>query len=125
MNDDNDDELDRALFALALEEPPAGLREAILAATVDAPVLEPAPLRPWEAWGLASALAVTLWLALWVLHGEAGTLSAALANAGAQTLGLLERPATLAWLAVGGATAFWLTQANLVPAAPARPPVRR
>ena len=36
MNGDYDD-LDRALMALPLEEPPAGLRESILASTIYAP----------------------------------------------------------------------------------------
>ena len=44
-----DDDLDRALFALPLEEPPADLHRRIMAATV----LRPAPeFRQWELWAL-------------------------------------------------------------------------
>jgi hypothetical protein len=61
----HDDELERLLAALPLEEPPATLHARILAATVAAP---PAPpVRTWEPWlvGLFAALAVWLsWLVL-------------------------------------------------------------
>ena len=47
-----DDELDRALFALPLEEPPADMHERIMAATV----LRAGPaFRTWELWLLAAA----------------------------------------------------------------------
>jgi hypothetical protein len=61
----HDDELDRLLAALPLEEPPPTLHARILAATVATP---PAPpVRAWEPWlvGLFAALAVWLtWLVL-------------------------------------------------------------
>ena len=46
---ENDDELERALLSLELEEPPADLRRSILASTVyHVPVA--ASVRPWEPW---------------------------------------------------------------------------
>lgn len=59
-----DDDLDRALFALPLEEPPQGLREAILRATVYAPVRVSAPFSVAETIGIGIALALAAWIAL-------------------------------------------------------------
>jgi hypothetical protein len=103
----NDDaELERALFALPLEEPPADLRASILTATVYRPA---PPFSVWEATLIGAIAAVSIWLIALIAMGGAplfvGTL-AAIATA-------IERPlyhvTTLAWLAAGIATAFWLS----------------
>jgi hypothetical protein len=103
----NDDaELERALFALPLEEPPLDLRASILTATVYRPA---PPFTVWEATLIGAIGAILLWLIALIAMGGAplfvDTLSAIVTT--------VERPlyhvATLAWLAAGIATAFWLT----------------
>ena len=54
---DEHDDLDRALFALPLEEPPAGLRASILRATVFAGPAVASPLGRAETVGIGIALA--------------------------------------------------------------------
>jgi hypothetical protein len=109
MNHDEYDDLDRALFALPLEEPPAGLRGSILRATVYA---SPAP----EAFGRMETIAVGVLLALasWLailcatdrtlVHGLEGFLGAFLA--------VLSDPRTVVWLGLGAAIAAVLTFGN-------------
>jgi hypothetical protein len=103
---DSDDALDRALFALPLEEPPAGLRASILTATA----YRPAPaFTMWEAVFIGTVTAVMAWLvALIVLGGGPLFVSTvtAIAFTGARAI---SNTGNLAWLAAGGATAFWLT----------------
>jgi hypothetical protein len=117
MNDEFDD-LDRALFALPLEAPPAGLRESILRATIYAPAAEPA-FKTWEIAAIGAALAVAVWLSIIVVTDRAFGLAL---TAGALALGhAFSDPATLTWLSVGGGIAIWLTIAN---STPLRLPVR-
>lgn len=102
----NDDDLDLALFALELEEPPADLRASILAATV----YRPAPMFS-RAEIVALALITTAIVALvgFVIAGG-GTLFAN--SVEALETGLVQtfsNYTTLGWLAVGGATAIWLS----------------
>ncbi len=102
----NDDDLDLALFALELEEPPADLRASILAATV----YRPAPMFS-RAEIVALTLITTAIVALigFVVAGG-GTLFAH--SVQALERGLVEtfsNYSTLGWLAVGGATAIWLS----------------
>ena len=98
MNERTDDELDRLLAALPLEEPPAGLHASILAATVQRVPAE--PIDPWE----ASAWGVLLALALWfVTHGSAFAGVVTLLD---RVAFALAQPATLIWLTVGAAVAF-------------------
>ncbi len=101
----DDDALDRALFALPLEEPPADLRSSILTATV----YRPAPAFSfWEVTVLGALAAVVVWLIAVVAMGG-GTLFADTLGTVAATIGRsLSNVKTLAWLAAGGATAFWL-----------------
>jgi hypothetical protein len=103
----NDDaELERALFALPLEEPPADLRASILTATVYRPA---PPFSVWEATLVGAVAAVSIWLIALIAMGGAPLF--------VQTLGAIataiERPlyhvTTLAWLAAGIATALWLS----------------
>jgi hypothetical protein len=108
MNDEFDD-LDRALFALPLEVPPAGLRESILRATVYASVAEPA-FRPWEIAAIGAALAVAVWLAIVVATNRA---FGAELTANAVALGrAFADPAFLVWLTVGTAIAIWTSAAG-------------
>jgi hypothetical protein len=109
---DSDEELERALFALDLEEPPADLRASILAGTVYRVPLA-ATVRPWEVWLYGALCALLAWMLILVAHGSArGALEAANAY-GAQALSLLAQPAVLFWTAVGGAAAAWISQMNL------------
>lgn len=102
-----DDELDRALFALPLEEPPAELHRRVLAATV----LRPAPaFRPWELIALIVALGVVTLLTAYVFTSvpHAGSRLAATIVAGLRELGLFSR-STYVWLAIGLSTAWWIS----------------
>ncbi|HZY99476.1 MAG TPA: hypothetical protein VFE36_07870 [Candidatus Baltobacteraceae bacterium] len=102
----DDDALDRALFALPLEEPPADLRASILTSTV----YRPAPAFSfWEITGLGVIAAVLVWLVALIAMGG-GTLFVQTISAIASSLARpLSNVTTLAWLAAGAATAFWLT----------------
>ena len=104
MNYHDDDALDRALFALTLEEPPAGLRAAILSSA-----LYPAApaFSPWEIAGLGAFLAIMVWLAITVVSG--GNILFAHAESIGVGIGrALTDYSTLWWLALGGATATWM-----------------
>jgi hypothetical protein len=102
----DDDALDRALFALPMEEPPAGLRASILTATV----YRPAPAFSfWEVALLGSLAAVVVWLIATVFLGGGALFAHTLAAIGSVVGRSLTNVATLAWLAAGTATAFWLT----------------
>ncbi|MHB8147927.1 MAG: hypothetical protein ACYDGM_11800 [Vulcanimicrobiaceae bacterium] len=102
----NDDALDRALFALELEEPPADLRSSILAATV----YRPAPMfSRAEIVGLSLITAAILTLIGCVIAGG-GTLFAHSVRVLEDSLvRTLSSYTTLAWMAAGGATAIWLS----------------
>lgn len=106
MNSYSDDDLDRALFALDLEEPPAGLRGSILAATCyRAPVI----FKQWEIVLLGVALAVVAWVAFAIVTGGLPALAGNLQN-GLESIGAtLSNTSTLAWMAAGGAVAVWLS----------------
>ena len=98
MNDRTDDELDRLLAALPLEEPPAELRTSILAATVRRVPAE--PIDPWEAgaWGLLLAFAAWFIPHFSDLNGIIATID--------RVAFALAQPTTLIWLTVGAAVAF-------------------
>lgn len=105
MNMD-DQELERAILELPLEEPPEGLRASVLLATA----YRPAPAFSFpELVVLGSLGAVALWLvALLVMEG--GSLFVhTLATIGSILSRTFSNAAVLAWLAAGGATALWLT----------------
>lgn len=107
MNDDFD-ELDRALFALPLEVPPPGLRQAILNATVFAQprATSESVVRPWEAWAVGGALGVAVWL-VYALIAYKGFALAFTAETMATARAFAE-PSTLVWLGAGAAVAAWL-----------------
>ena len=103
----HDDDLDRAIAALPLADPPAGFHARVLAATVYRP--EPA-VRNWEVWLIGTLVAVAAWLT-WAV---AGTTSASqrivetLVDT-VQTAGLTSTY-TVLWLAVGVSAAWWISQ---------------
>ena len=106
MKYDSDDALDRALFALPLEEPPADLRAAILTATVYRPV----PLfKPWEIALLGVVAAVATWLIAIVVLGGGQLFVHSLEAIVSSVVDALSNYTTLAWIAAGGAAAIWLS----------------
>ena len=108
-----DDELDRALFALPLEEPPADLRPRILAATI---LRAPAPFKVWEYWLLGTAVAFAVWCTYFMLASTPAATERFLDNAGAlvRTTGLASL-GTLFWLAIGMSSAWWISSLTLMP----------
>jgi hypothetical protein len=109
-NYENDDDLERALFAMDLEEPPADLRNSILAATIyHVPVAATVPA--WEPWLYGGLCAALVWLLIAVIRG--GTPVAIAESYGAEFVALVSQPATLFWIAVGGAATFFISQMNL------------
>jgi hypothetical protein len=101
MNDEFDD-LDRALFALPLETPPAGMREAILRATSHMPATAFA-LGRYEIVAIGSFLAIFVWMLL-VLLGDPTRASDFNLEVSA-VVSALAQPATLLWLATGASVA--------------------
>jgi Na+/proline symporter len=111
----DDDDLDRALAALPLEEPPARLHARILAATVDAPPVA-APFHPWELWLVGVLAALAVWLS-WLVVAEphlAQRFSDALATSIATVAASSQ---TWLWVAIGAlaAAAISATSAPLAP----------
>lgn len=102
----NMDELERALFALPLEEPPEGMRASILLATA----YRPAPaFSVLELATLGALGAVALWLVVLLVLGGGTLFVETLTTIGSLLSRAFSNAATLAWLAAGGATALWLT----------------
>jgi hypothetical protein len=112
MTHDEFDDLDRALAALPLEEPPAGLHARIMAATV----YRTAPaFRAWEIWLMGTFLALGAWL-IWLVASapHAGERFADAITNAATTSGLTS-DYTLLWLAVGVSTAWWISLLTVPP----------
>lgn len=105
MNNYDDDALDRAIFALPLAEPPAGLRASILSSTIYAPA--PA-FAPWEVAGLGAILAMMAWLAITVISGGGHLFQESVQSIGFTLGRTLSDFSILWWLALGGATAVWM-----------------
>jgi hypothetical protein len=110
---DSDEELERALFALPLEEPPADLRASILAATVYRP---PLPVKPWEIWALGAVVALLVWLLVLIAKGTAAPAMVTFDDYVVNALKDFAQPATLFWIALGGGAVVWISQLNLMPA---------
>lgn len=107
-----DDELERALFALPLEEPPSDLRTRILAATVDRPRLT---FAAWEVWLVGTAAAFMVWLMFLVgtsVPDIGGTISRAV-TAGIDTVVPAMSMSTLMWMALGMSFVVWISQLSL------------
>ncbi len=103
MNGDDLDDLDRALFALDLEEPPADLRGSILRATIREPGAPlQAAVRPWNPILAGTCAAVAVWLVLAAFFDRALAESIA---AGVGAFGhLLNEPTAPVWLGLGALT---------------------
>lgn len=119
---ETDEELDRALFALELEEPPADLRSSILAATI---YRAPVPLNPWEVWILGAFCALLAWIAVLFIHGGSVPAFATLKTYVVLALTEFARPDFLFWTALGGGLVLWISQLNLTPVAGALRASRR
>ena len=100
------DALDRAILGLPLEEPPAGMRSAILLATA----YRPSPAFAfWELAVVGTLGAVAVWLIALIVLGGGSLFVHTVTTIASTAAAALSHPATLAWLAVGGATAVWLS----------------
>jgi hypothetical protein len=112
-----DDELERALFALPLEEPPAGLHARILAATVDRPRLT---LRAWEIWLVGTLLAFAVWL-IFLVGTSVPDLAVAISravSAGVDRFAGTISTGVLMWMAFGISFVVWISQLTLPQNAP-------
>lgn len=107
-----DDELERALFALPLEEPPIDLRAGILAATVDRPRLT---FRAWEIWAVGTLVAFMVWLAFLVATSvpDIGGQIARAMSYGVDRFAEAITPATVMWLGLGASFAVWVSAFSL------------
>ena len=106
-----DDDLDRAIAALPLAEPPAGFHARVMAATVYR--TQPA-VGGWEVWLIGTLVAVAVWLS-WLV---ATTPHATERFAGAavyavQTTAAFSTTYTFLWLAIGVSAALWISQLSV------------
>jgi hypothetical protein len=107
-----DDELERALFALPLEEPPVELRAQILAATVARPRLT---FRAWEIWLIGTVLAFMVWLAFLVATASpdlGGAISRAITD-GIDQVAAVVPVSVLMWTGLGISFVVWISQLSL------------
>lgn len=102
----DDAELERALFALPLEEPPADLRASILTTTVYRPA---PPFSVWEVTLVGALAAVVLWLVVLIFLGGAPLFVNSISAIAEAISRPLSHVTTLAWLTAGVATALWLS----------------
>lgn len=110
MDEGTLDALDRKLFALPLEEPPADLRSSILLATAYRPI---SAFSFWELAVAGALSAVAIWLLILLVMGG-GSLFVHTVNTIATTASsVLSSPLTLAWLAAGIVLAAWLSDFTL------------
>jgi hypothetical protein len=107
-----DDELERALLALPLEEPPVDLRARILAATVDRPRLT---FRAWEIWLVGTLCAFMVWLTFLVMTSvpDLGGAICRTIDEGVDRLGPVVSMGTLVWMALGVSFVVWISQLSL------------
>jgi hypothetical protein len=107
-----DDELERALLALPLEEPPVDLRARILAVTIDRPRLT---FRAWEIWLLGTLFAFMVWLTFMVgtsVPDLGGAISRAVSEGIDRVVPALSVNA-LMWMALGVSFVVWISQLSL------------
>jgi hypothetical protein len=104
--DDRLDALDLAIMALPLEEPPAGLRSSILMATAYRPL--PA-VSFWELAIVGALGGVAVWLLALLVLGGGSLFAHTLSIIGSTALQAFSNATTVTWVAVGGATALWLS----------------
>jgi hypothetical protein len=102
----DDERLEQLILDLPLEEPPQGLRASILLATA----YRPAPAFSFVDLAVLGALgAVALWMIVLLVLGGGSLFVQTLATIGSGLSRAFSNAGVLAWLAVGGATALWLT----------------
>ena len=111
MNE-RDDDLDRLLFAMPLEEPPADLRASILRGTIYRPAFA---LKLWELWMCGTFAALAVWLAVLIFRGGGAAFVRTLSVLGATVTHMLLVQNTWLWLAAGIGAAFWLLILNPTP----------
>ena len=106
------DDLDRALRALPLEEPPPGLHQGIMAATLYRPAL---PIKSWVAWVAGTLCAVVIWIALYLQSAIPADRVAAIVQRSVSTIGDLafNDSATLIWLAIGTSIVLWAANLDI------------
>jgi hypothetical protein len=100
------DALDRALFALPLEEPPSDLRPAILHATV---YRQHHAFPWWESATFGALGAIGIWLVIAIVSGGISLFTHTLGAIAATVIAALSHGANAMWLAAGAATAVWLS----------------
>lgn len=108
-----DDDLDRALFALPLAEPPRDLHARIMRATVLRPR---SPFATWEVWAIGTLLALAVALAYYMLTSvpdAGGQIAAQLDTLG--RISGLSSMTTLFWLATGISSVWWISSLTLMP----------
>jgi len=109
----DDDALERALEALPLEEPPAGLHARIMAATVYAPAPASPAALSWELWLIALLASLALWLG-WVFAVTPNVVDRLTSTIdGVAGLDSLTSASTLLWVALGVSAAWWITGFSL------------
>jgi hypothetical protein len=104
-----EDELERALFALPLEAPPADLRARILAATIARPRLT---FRAWEVWLVGTLFAFMVWLTFLVGTSvpDVGAAISGAVSAGVDRLADTLSVNALLWMALGVSFVVWISQ---------------
>jgi hypothetical protein len=100
------DALDRALFALPLEEPPAEMRAAILDSTV---YRQHHAFPWWESVTFGVLGAIGIWLIAAIFLGGGSLFVHTLGAISSTVISALSHGATAMWLAAGAATAVWLS----------------
>ncbi|HEY6233940.1 MAG TPA: hypothetical protein VIW69_02400 [Candidatus Elarobacter sp.] len=109
-NMNHDDDLDRAIAALPLADPPAGFHARVMAATVYRPELA---VRGWEVWLIGTLVAVAAWIS-WVVATTPSAVDEMTSAAvyAVQSTGLTSTY-TVLWLAVGVSAAWWISQLSV------------
>ena len=113
MNQEFDD-IDRALFALPLEDPPQDLRRSILALTVHAPIESAERVSLWETLGIGLGLVLAAVLA-WAVVTKPG-FGAEIVEAVMAVSRGFANPATLAGIAAGCSAVVWVSLMTFRPA---------
>lgn len=109
MHDDDQrplDAMDRAILGLPLEEPPPGLRSAILLATAYRPA---SAFAFWELAVMGALSAMMVWLIALIALGGASLFVHTVSTIVSTMAVALSSTTTVAWLAVGSAAAVWLS----------------
>ena len=109
---ERDDDLDRLLFAMALEEPPPDLRASILRATIYRPAFA---LKPWELWMCGSIAALAVWLVTLIVRDGGAAFMRTVSAIGTTVAHVMLTQNTWLWLAAGIGAAFWLMILNPAP----------